>query len=103
MIIIANVLFILLLPLTLLTALAMRDMQRMQGPDVMGPAFFLVVAGGARWIIAAVALGVLIATNRLDGLVPSAGLQVLLLYGVFALTDGAAGMALYSTASKTVV
>jgi hypothetical protein len=103
MIILANVLLILLLPLTLLTALAMRDMQRAQGPDVMGPAFFLVVAGGARWIIAAVALGLLIASGRAEGLIPSVGLQILVLYGAFALTDAAAGMAIYSTAPNNVV
>jgi len=69
----------------------------------MGPAFFLVVAGGARWIIAAVALGLLIASGRAEGLIPSAGLQILVLYGAFALTDAAAGMAIYSTAPNNVV
>jgi hypothetical protein len=103
MVILSNFLLIVLLPLSVLVGLAMRETHRAHGPDVMGPAFFLVAAGGLRWIIAAVALGLLIGTGRANGFVPSTGLQVLVIYGAFALTDGAAGMALYATSPSEVV
>src|SRR4051812_16299507 len=99
----ANALLVLLIPLTIVSASCLRELQRVHGPDTMGPAFVLVVAGVARWVVAAIALGMIIACGRFGGMTSEVALQVLLIYGAFALTDTAAAMAMHATAPADAV
>ncbi len=89
----ANVLMVVLAFVTVLTTLAFRDTKRVHGPDVMGPAFFFVVSLVFRWIIAAVALGLLVASGVFDGLAGLRALQVIVVYAVFFVVDCAAASA----------
>jgi hypothetical protein len=98
----ANALLVLLIPLTILTASCLRELQRAQGPDTIGPAFVLVIAGVARWVVAAIALGLMIACGRFAGMTSQIALQVLLIYSGFALVDAAAGFAIHATSPKSI-
>jgi hypothetical protein len=102
MIILANFLLILLIPATLMAMMSLRELQRVSGPDVMGPAFFFVAAGVVHCILAAIALALMVACDRFDGLVPTSGLQILVVLAGFALIDVGAAFAIYGSSSKNI-
>jgi hypothetical protein len=89
----ANILLVILAFVTVLTTLAFRDTKRVHGPDIMGPAFFFVVSLGARWIIAAIALGLLVAAGVFYGLASVSAVQVIAVYAIFFAVDCAAASA----------
>lgn len=98
----ANVLLVLLIPTTILSNVVLRESQRAQGPDVMGPAFVFVVSCGIRWITALVIISLLVGGGSFDAGIPSRGAQLLLLIAVFAVVDWAAGIADVACAPELV-
>ena len=89
----ADILLVILTLVTVLTTVAFRDTKRLHGPDVMGPAFFFVVSLAMRWIMAAIALGLLVAAGVLNGIASEHAVQVIAIYGIFFIVDCAAASA----------
>ena len=98
----ANIFLVFMIPLTILTNAALRDSQRLHGPDVMGPAFYFVVSAAVRWIGALIVVSCVIGGGSFDPTIPHRGVQVLMLAAAFALVDWAAGIAAVACAPSEV-
>ena len=86
--------------MTVITNVALREAKRVHGPDIMGPAFMVVVTSVMRWIGMLIIIGLVVGGGSFDAAIPNRGVQMLLLAATLALVEWAAGIAVVACAKR---
>jgi len=94
----ADALLVLLIPMTVITNVALRETKRVHGPDIMGPAFMTVVTSVIRWIGMLIIIGLVVGGGSFDAAIPNRGLQMILMAAILALVEWAAGITVIACA-----